>query len=141
MAGPLESKLWFWPDVGQFYISISILGENFLPALEIMAGELRDLKTTLIKPEDLNDEKESLKIDAYLRFSQPLEVALFYARQWANLGYLVPLKTYLSSINKVTPGEIRRVSNQVFVKKRMVLVAVGPISKTKREIRKALKFK
>lgn len=137
-----EGKSWMYDDVGQIYFIFSLFPEKFREALEIFAQQIRQLKTSFISAEDLRREKKSLAIWSRVMFDDPLTTALFYARQGINLGHCVSLKKYLALVNKVTARDAWAVSNDIFVQKRLVFVALGPIPKNlcKGDIKRILKL-
>lgn len=132
----------FYPELGQYGVRVWIEPGKYVNALKKIAEELSRICSQLITDEELRRSKRHIRLDTFDEFSDPLYRARFMASQIAILGRYVPVREYLSEINKVTKQRVRRVARQIFAQRRMVLVATGPMAGiSKKQVREALRFR
>jgi len=134
-----ESQLYHWQDVGQYTITIGLAKEKLLTALQRINKVITQVQQELIDPGHLSDTVDNLSLNAKGKFNDQLESAQFFARQIINLGQAVPLREYLQAIRSVRRAELRRVARDLFVPRRLFLMAQGPLKNIRvQHIRKQL---
>lgn len=134
--------LWLWHDVEQYAINVSLAPGKLLEALGIIAHHVRTLRADLISKEELEGSVSAMATHASLQHLNPMDHAVFMAKQWAHLGRLVPSSAYIRLLRKVSRQDIRRVANAILVHHRRVIVARGPMGKiTRKDMLEALRLR
>lgn len=131
-----------WPDIGQWHLDIPVSPDRFLETMRKIAEVIGDVRTTLISRRHHFIATQNLTIGARSRFGDPLRTATFIGAFMANAGTFTPLRQYIQGIRQVSRHRIRKVARDVFVHKRLCVVAHGPVQGiTKAAVRRALAWK
>lgn len=111
---------------GILFIHIGINGKNLETALELILKELKDIKTSGLKEEEIERAKKRLKRNFLLGVNSPEQVAsnnalceLYYERT-------IPQEEVLSSIEKITNEDIIKLARTIFNPKDFAVIVIGP---------------
>ncbi|MBI3572926.1 MAG: insulinase family protein [Candidatus Kerfeldbacteria bacterium] len=131
--------LWHWDTVGQYLWTISTFRPKIVEVIRRLMADVRLLRTELISSDNLTRAKRNLRFYAIHRSLDPLYTAPFFVRQIIHRQKANSFRSYLQTLNAVTPLAIRRVARETCVRRRLVLVASGPLQGMKKqELRAAL---
>lgn len=129
----LRDYYWCWQDIGQYHIYFPHSVDHFYDALQIVATNVADLRTSLVNREELDLAVTNLSIAAKSKFGEPWGAASFAAQQVLNGGSFIPLRTYLRSLHQVTRSQVREAARNIFDPRRTLLVVRGPVSGLRRQ--------
>ena len=130
-----QSRALFFQDTG--LLTIQAQTKRVKGALKAILKELKELKNQPISGNELRLAKEKYKARLLFTLESAEKLAEWYGLQLLLQPKVLTLKETIAQIEAVTPNDIRRVANLLFVNSRLNLAVVGPV-KNKEEIKKEL---
>lgn len=117
-------------DTGIFSISSGLDKKRVNEAVKAIFKELKLIKKTLVKPEELRRAKDHIRGRTMLAFEDSSTQADWYGRQWMFQGTLETPEEKMRRLEQVTASDIRRVAKLILQPERMAAAAIGPFAKT-----------
>jgi predicted Zn-dependent peptidase len=128
-----------YTDHGFFQISAGVDNKRIDEVLQAVINECNLLKTTLVSDEELEKVKECLIGNTKLGLESSDDIANFYGGQELLKKEVKNIEDKAKEIRKVTAKQIRDMSRNIFVDKKLNLALIGPF-KDKSKFVKSLKF-
>jgi predicted Zn-dependent peptidase len=100
-----------------------------VPLIEAILQELRVLKSDPVPLQELDRAKRYLKGSLVLGLESTASRMSHLARQELFLGQVVDLEEMLDRVDRVTPSDVQRISQQIFRQEAMGFAAVGKVTK------------
>jgi predicted Zn-dependent peptidase len=126
-------------DTGVFSISAGLDKKRVGEATKAIFKELKLIKKTLVKPDELRRAKDHIRGRTMLAFEDSSTQADWYGRQWTFQQTLETPEEKMRRLEKVTARDIRRVAKLILQPERMASAAIGPFKKTS-EFAKMMKW-
>ncbi|MEO5927256.1 MAG: pitrilysin family protein [Patescibacteria group bacterium] len=126
-------------DIGVFSISAGLDKKRVDEAMKAIFKELKLIKSSLVKPEELRRAKDHIRGRTMLAFEDSSTQADWYGRQWTFQKTLETPEEKMRRLEKVTASDIRRVAKLILQSERMAAAAIGPFKK-KAEFAKMMKW-
>jgi predicted Zn-dependent peptidase len=122
-------------DCSVFEVGCACAPRKSPAALAEMLRVLADLGQTDVPEDELLRAKKKSRIWLEFSLDSPAEMI-----GWFGAGELLrppaeSFQSWLSRIDKVTAGDVRRVANAVFRRENLVACAVGPLAGVERKLR------
>jgi predicted Zn-dependent peptidase len=115
-------------DVGSFAIRAGLDKSRVLPALKLIAQELRRLITSPVSLEELKRAKENIRGTTILRLEDASDYLYFLQSQDLMHDSIESVESKLEKIMKVTAADIQRVAAQIIRWNKSNLAIIGPFS-------------
>ena len=87
------------------------------------------MKNISIAEDEVARAKEKVKGRLLLAFEDSRNVANWLGAQEVLMGHIYTLEEIVSRIEEITPGDLQRVANALFVNGKINLALVGPVGK------------
>lgn len=115
-------------DTGIYSILAGVKPEALRQSVEIILGEVEDLKQNGPNEEELSRAKGNLRGSLAISLEDSLEIASFIADDLLSLGQVRKIEDIIDKIDTVSSSDIRNLAREVFTKDRMGLSIIGPKS-------------
>ena len=109
---------------GYFCITFSCKYSNINKAIELILKELNKLRTKNISLKELNDNKTNLINTLYLYSEKNSSISRYYGDYLALEEKSVDYKDYIKYINKVSVNDIKKLANEIFDIKKMLIIKI-----------------
>lgn len=113
-------------DHGQFLVAGGLTAKHLVEAVEIIVGELVDIKAHGITEEELTLAKRNIRGQTALAVSRPSFLCDFHAEEAMCSSTPRTVAEYLAALEAVTLDEIREVAHEVFRASTFRMGLVGP---------------
>jgi predicted Zn-dependent peptidase len=139
LAYYVRSDLEHYTDTGYFSIRAGVTIAKVHEAVQVIVAEYTKIRDFGVGDEELRKAKEYTKGRFALGLEDTEAVSDFFGEEELYLGSTRTTEEILEGIEKVTAGDIARVSKEFFVNERLNLAVVGPY-KDETEFKKILKL-
>jgi predicted Zn-dependent peptidase len=140
LAYSIHSGVDYLSDTGRLIVNGGIRNEMMSLALEEIIKELRRFKEEKVSDNELIQAKEKVKGRFLLGIELPENQAEWYGRQELFQNKIFKPEEILAKYDKVSPEDILRVAQKLFVSKNLNLALIGPIQeKDKKNFKEILK--
>jgi predicted Zn-dependent peptidase len=112
--------------VGSFSISAGVSPENVLEATKVILYELRRLLDEPVSDEEITKARDYTAGSFRLGLESTMSLGQRNGDSLLMLGRIEPVDDVVAQFQAVTPDEIRRVANRVFVSENLAMAVVGP---------------
>lgn len=129
LAYNVFSELSPYRDSGCLSIYAATSADAVMPLIEAILQELRVLKSDLVPPQELERAKRYLKGSLVLGLESTASRMSHLARQELFLGQVVDIEDMLAHVDRVSPADVQRISQQIFRQESMGFAAVGKVTK------------
>jgi predicted Zn-dependent peptidase len=129
LAYNVFSELSPYRDSGCLSIYAATSADAVVPLIEAILQELRVLKSDPVPPQELDRAKRYLKGSLVLGLESTASRMSHLARQELFLGQVVDLEDMLDRVDRVSPLDVQRISQQIFRQESMGFAAVGNVTK------------
>lgn len=131
-----------YTDHGFLQVSAGVDNKRILEVIKAVLEECKKLKKELISGEELVKVKEYLIGNMKLSLESTDDIANFYGGQELLKRELKNAEEKATEIRKVTPGQIKKVANEIFKNNKLNLALIGPFKQKSEKGRflKMLKF-
>jgi len=126
-------------DHGVFQASAGVDNKRVKEVIRAILLEFKKLKTELVSEEELKKVKDYLIGNMYLGLESSDDLANFYGMQEVLKRTEVSPQEFAKRLRAVTPAQIKKVANQIFVNKALNMALIGPF-KEKEQFKKVLKL-
>jgi predicted Zn-dependent peptidase len=109
----IESGFHSYSDTGVFHIYFATDEKHFAKTRKLLDWELDVLADKNLSDTVFKQYKEQLIGQIQLRQENRMNVLLSVAKSQLNLGKIVALKDVIERINKITPGEVQSLANEI----------------------------
>jgi predicted Zn-dependent peptidase len=116
-------------DTGSFLVYAGVNPQRLDDTLEAIAEQLNRVKRESIGEEEVIRAKEKVKGRLLLAFEDSRNVANWLGAQEVLTAHIYTLEEIISRVEEITPDDIKRVANTLFVPGKINLALVGPVSK------------
>jgi len=128
-------------DCGYLVTQAGIDHKNLEKSVKLILEEYKSFKNKKITEKELQKAKDYLKGTTSLSLDSSDNQASFYGFQELLEGGIVALEEKFKKIDKVTINDIKRVSEDIFVKEKLNLAAIGPFEeRDNQQIKSLLKL-
>jgi predicted Zn-dependent peptidase len=128
LAYAISSFVRTYSDVGAIGIHAAVDDEKLPAALEIILRELDRISTELVSEVELRKVKEYIKGHTLLGQERSGNVAHWAGWQELMLGRIESVDEVLERVERVSPGDILALANELFRRERLMLALVGPFT-------------
>ncbi len=118
-------------DHGVFQASAGVDNKKIKEVIKAILLEFNKLKTELVSEEELTKVKDYLIGNMYLELESSDELASFYGMQEVLKKTELTPQELSKKIKEVTPIQIKKVSNKVFVNEGLNMALIGPFKDNK----------
>ncbi|MBI4054479.1 MAG: insulinase family protein [Candidatus Doudnabacteria bacterium] len=115
-----------YQDTGVFTVGSGVKVAKIHAALRVIVSELKKMKQVAVTGRELHKAQEYIKgkttlalEDNQVRLDWFLEHAAFHHK-------IITPKEAFGQINRVTPGQVRKLAREIFVPKNLTLAVIGP---------------
>ena len=129
----------FYTDHGNIAVSTGITNSRVGEVITAILQEFKRLKTKLVSNEELKKVKEYLIGNMYLELEPSDEIAMFYGGQEVIVDKMKKAEEVEKEIRKITPQQIKELSNKLFNDKELNMAMIGPF-KDKKNLKKYFAF-
>jgi predicted Zn-dependent peptidase len=116
-------------DTGSFLIYAGVNPQRLDDTLKAIAEQLDLLKNVSIREDEVTRAKEKVKGRLMLAFEDSRNVANWLGAQEVLTGHIYTLEEIVSRVEEITPGDLQRIANSLFVNGKINLALVGPVGK------------
>lgn len=109
---------------GYFCITFSCKYSNINKAVELILKELNKLRKKNITLKELNDNKTNLINTLYLYSERNSSISTYYGDYLALEENIVNYNDYIKYINKVSINDVKKLSNEIFDIKKMLIIKI-----------------
>lgn len=127
----------FYTDHGSIAVSTGVANARTEEVIRAILLEFKRLRQEIVSSEELNKVKEHLIGNMYLELEPSDEIAMFYGGQEVITGKMKKAEEVAKEIRKITPQQIKELSNKLFNNKDLNMAMIGPF-KDKRKFEKIL---
>lgn len=113
-------------DTGNFSVNAGVAHKNVETAIKIIFDEFNRLKKEEVLKEELDKVKNCITGYIYMAIDSSTGVANYLGRQELHLKKIVLPEQRVEMIKKITPEDIQRVANRIFIKNNLNLALIGP---------------
>lgn len=128
LAYSIQSGLNTFHDSGNLVVSCATSPKNLTRVLELILTEMADLCRRPVDEELLQATRECLKGRLLLSLESTDNRMSRLARNEYYLGRQVSIDSVLDAFDRVTPGDIQRISSELFQDDSLVLQVLGPVA-------------
>ena len=114
-------------DCGFQSVYVATAPGNARLVLDLIAAELRDLKSRPVERRELEDSRENLKGSLMLNLESTSSRMTQMARHEMAFGRQLTIEETLAGIDAVTAADVQRLANATFRSTDATLAAVGPL--------------
>ena len=122
----------FYTDHGNIAVSTGITNSRVGEVITAILQEFKRLKTKLVSNEELKKVKEYLIGNMYLELEPSDEIAMFYGGQEVIVDKMKKAEEVEKEIRKITPQQIKELSNKLFNDKELNMAMIGPFKDKKK---------
>ena len=122
-------------DTGSIYIYAGTSVQNVEKVIKVIKKEIYNLKKAKIKQDELDRSKSNIKGNIVLGLEETNTRMIRIGKSILCRNKILSIDEILKKIDNVSLDDLVRISNKSFDEDRMVLAAVGPI--TKKQLEKA----
>jgi len=126
LAYAVFSSLNAFHDAGCLNIYAGTATDKVRQVVELIVGELRRLKETLLTPEELQHAKDYMKGSLLLSLESTTSRMAHLARQEAYFGRHVTLDEISAGVDSVTAEQVQDVARELISTDRIALTILGP---------------
>jgi predicted Zn-dependent peptidase len=123
-----------YKDAGAFTIKLGLDKNKIKPAILTILRELKKMKNINVGAQELMRAKDYLLGQTAMGLEQPQGRMFYVAQFYLTLGKIYTFNQVKEEVTKVTPKEIRELSNRIFDFENICVASVGDLSKTGEEI-------
>lgn len=116
-------------DTGSFLIYAGVNPQRLDDTLNAVVEQLDLVKKVSIGDNEISRAKEKVKGRLLLAFEDSRNVANWLGAQEVLTGHIYTLEEIVSRVEDITPGDLQRVANALFVNGKINLALVGPVGK------------
>jgi len=118
-------------DHGVFQASAGVDNKRIKEVIKAILLEFNKLKIELVSEEELTKVKDYLIGNMYLDLESSDELASFYGMQEVLKRTEMTPQEFAKKIKEVTPAQIKKVANKVFVNEGLNMALIGPFKDNK----------
>ncbi|MCK4918901.1 MAG: insulinase family protein [Candidatus Pacebacteria bacterium] len=128
-----------YKETGYLATQTGINNEKCFDAIKLIIEEYKKIKKEKVDIAELQRAKDYIKGQTVIALESSNSVANFLAMQEIDNNKILTTEEKFAKIDAVTPEDIQRVANEIFVEKRLNLAIIGPF-KNKKLFAKILKL-
>lgn len=122
------------PDTGSLFTQVGLDNKNVEKGISTILREYKKISRTKVSQKELKKAKDYIKGKTTLLLESSDTQASFYGGQELLEKKILTLKEIFAEIDKVKPGEILKLSKEIFRPEKLNLALIGPVKeKTKLE--------
>ncbi|MBN3038860.1 MAG: insulinase family protein [Candidatus Omnitrophica bacterium] len=141
LAYEINTAIKLFQDTGAFIVHAGIDNRRLVEALEVILGQLSQMKTTKVAEEELKRAKEYYIGQLTLALENTAEQMLWLGERIVCGGRLLSLQEVIKRIKRIDAADITDLANKIFINSRLNLALIGPVkNKDKEMIKKRLTF-
>ncbi len=120
----------FFEDTGLFYVQAGLDKSRLELAIAAILKEINEVKKKGVNLAEVKKAKDFLQGKIVLDLDDSSNIASWFARQEAVEGKSLSPEEHFAFINKVKPKDIQKAAQQLFIKNKLNLALIGPVSST-----------
>jgi predicted Zn-dependent peptidase len=118
-----------WTDSGLWSVYAGLAIDKLEDAVLAIATEMHRLKDTKLTEEELIQAKEKIRGPLLFSAENPVNVMNYYAKQALDRPEnIMSYDAVIDSLMQIDSSEIMKITNELFVQKKLNLAVVGPVS-------------
>jgi predicted Zn-dependent peptidase len=128
-----------YDDAGAFTVNAGVDDKKLAKALDVILGILKSMKSEAVSSEELRRAKEYYRGQLLFALEDTMSLMLWLGEKAIAGEKNINVKKIIDRIEKVTPEDLIKVSNNIFKDENMNLAVIGPI-KDEKPIREVLRI-
>ena len=128
LAYEIGTSLKAYSDTGSFFIHAGIENKKLQKAVSVMITELEKIKNDIVTKREFSMAKEYFKSGLLMAMESTMSNMMFLGDQITGTGKIQTKEAILKAVGRVTPFDIKRVAQKLFVKGALKLALIGPQS-------------
>jgi predicted Zn-dependent peptidase len=113
-------------DTGMFVVSAGVSPENGVEAVSVILGELQKLVEEPVGNDELTKARDYAIGSFRLSLESTMSLGQRAGENLLTLDDIEPIESVVEKLRAITPDDVRRVAERIFVRKRAALGIVGP---------------
>ncbi len=126
-------------DHGVFQASSGVDNKRVKEVIKAILAEFQRIKSEFVSEDEIKKVKDYLIGNMYLELESSDEIASFYGMQEILKGKEISPQEIAKRIREVTPAQIKKAANKIFVDNNLNMAIIGPF-KDDKELLKVLKI-
>ena len=139
LAYSVSTEVEAYHDCGYLATQSGVDHDKLEETIKIILREYKRMTEERVNAKELQKAKDYIKGRSVMNFESSDEVAIFYIDQEVRKGKIMTLPEMFAQIDKVTPDDILRVAQDIFVNRKLNLAVIGP-HKNAKNLQKLLKL-
>ncbi len=139
LAYNVHTSVEAYRDAGYLATQCGVEHGNLEKTLQVILHEYRKIATELVTSQELTKAKEYIKGKMAMGFEGSDDVIEYLVGQEVSRGEIILPAEKITRLEAVTPEDILRVAQEIFVNKRLNLAIIGPHA-GKAKLEKMLRF-
>jgi len=128
LAYEIGTSLKTYSDTGSFFIHAGIDNKKLQKAVSVMIAELEKIKKNLVTKREFAMAKEYFKSGLLMAMESTMSNMIFLGDQITSARKIQTKETILKAIDRVTPFDIQKIAQRLFIKGALKLALIGPQS-------------
>ncbi|RKY32971.1 MAG: insulinase family protein [Candidatus Omnitrophota bacterium] len=138
LAYEIGTQVKYFLDTGAFIIHAGIDNRKVSESIALILKELRKLKTNPVTKSEFRRARDFFKGQIMLALEDTLDHMLWVGESTATLDKVFTLKDIIREVDRISPGDLRKLAKDIFREKSLNLALIGPLQE--KEIQKTLKL-
>ncbi len=126
LAYYVKTEVEAYADCGYLATQVGVEHKNLELTVETILREYQKIANFKVNKKELQKAKDFIKGKSLMGLEASDEVAMFFASQEIKKKKILTPSEIFTKIDKVTPFDILKVAQEIFVKKRLNLAIIGP---------------
>ncbi len=126
LAYNVHTSVEAYRDAGYLATQCGVEHGNLEKTIQVILHEYRKIATELVTPQELTKAKEYIKGKMAMGFEGSDDVIEYLVGQEVSRGEIILPAEKITRLEAVTPEDILRVAQEIFVNKRLNLAIIGP---------------
>ncbi|MBU2028433.1 insulinase family protein [Patescibacteria group bacterium] len=126
LAYYVKTEIEAYADCGYLATQVGVEHKNLELTIKTILKEYQKMANFKVSEKELQKAKEFIKGKSLMGLEASDEVAMFFASQEIKKKKILTPSEIFTKIDKVTPSDILKVAQEIFLKKRLNLAIIGP---------------
>lgn len=126
LAYYVRTEAEFYIDSGYLTTSAGVPVKKIEEAIKIINNEYKKIKNSLVTKKELARVKEMIRGRMAIGLEATDNVAAWFGKQATLRRKILTPEEYLQKISAITPSDIKRAANEIFIEKNLNLAIIGP---------------
>ena len=128
LAYEIGTSLKAYSDTGSFFIHAGVDNKKLQKAVSVMIAELEKIKKNPVTKREFSMAKEYFKSGLLMAMESTMSNMMFLGDQITSTGKIQTKETILKAVGRVTPFDIQKIAQRLFIKGALKLALIGPQS-------------